>query len=358
MDVHGCSNWTEIMLAEFRRLIRRKRWGLQIKNDDSGIPDNFPESEIFISSDDAARGADFSSETQETMRTIRREAIALLRQIPAVVSAARSLAGAGNLYRVRVSKENVHLLREGLDGVVKPFIRGMDGKFVENVDLIRVPPQIAAEISNIMTQAALAEVNAKLDILANKVDNLAELVRLANRGALEGAIHGLEVAQQLNHKDQRQQQILDACQHLFVQLGQVIGQMAAHVNQMPSADIGFWSGWKDQVADAEKAYAVAGGDFAIVLDGLQRIVASYLEVGQNAAAARAFSLICGKLDAILRRAADRSRLLPYPADGDGPESAFQDFLLGRPTVEARLDALAAGVRPSLSFMVNPSDLAM
>lgn len=344
------------MLAALGRLTWRRSSGPRVNRGGVAIHNDFSESDIFIPPSDGTTHNDESPETQQIARSLRRDVIALLRQIPAVVSAARKFTDAGHLYRVRVSNERIHLFQESLDGVAKPFIRGTDGKFVEIIDLLRVRPQIAAEISNILTQAALAEVSVKLDVLVNKVDNLAELVRLANRGALESAIHGLEVARQLNHKDQRQNQVLDACQLVFVQLGQVIGQMAAHVNQMPSADTGFWHGWRDEVAEAEKAYALARSDFAVILDGLQRIVSAYLEVDQNAAAAKAFSLICGQLDAILRRAADRTRLLPYPSEGNGPEMVFQDFLLSRPTMEARLDALAAGIRPSLSVILSPSEL--
>jgi hypothetical protein len=73
-----------LMLAEIGRLVRHNGWGRQTKNHDARIPNHFPESEIFIPSDDATQGESVSPETQKIMGTIRRDAIALLRQIPAV----------------------------------------------------------------------------------------------------------------------------------------------------------------------------------------------------------------------------------------------------------------------------------
>ena len=56
-----------------------------------------------------------------------------------------------------VSEEHVHLLREGADGIVKPFLRDAQGQFVENVDLISVPPDIAGAIATITMQATLTD---------------------------------------------------------------------------------------------------------------------------------------------------------------------------------------------------------
>jgi hypothetical protein len=100
---------------------------------------------------------------------------------------------------------------------------------VGNINLIRVPPGIAGTITSIAMQAALTEISAKFEMVITIVDNLSELVRLANQGILQGAIHSLEVAKQINDKDHRRRQMLQACQEIQVQLGLVAAQMAAHV---------------------------------------------------------------------------------------------------------------------------------
>ena len=217
-------------------------------------PTSAPESEIIVPSEAAAQSAGFSPELCETIRVIRRDVIATLRQVPAFVSAAQKMASEGRLYRVLVSEERVHLLREGADGIVKPFLRDAHGQFVENVDLMRVPPDLAGAIAAIAINAALAEISAKLDVVAKTVENLAELIRVANLGAFQGAIDVLEIARQLVNADRRREQMFDACQEIVVQLGVIAGQIAAHVKEMPSENTGFWTGWnQDRIPAAEKA---------------------------------------------------------------------------------------------------------
>jgi hypothetical protein len=169
-------------------------------------------------------------------------------------------------------KSTPHLLREGADRIVKPFLRDAHGQFVENINLIRVPPGIAGTITSIAMQAALTEISAKFEMVITIVDNLSELIRLANQGILQGTIHSLEVAKQINDKDHRRRQMLQACQEIQIQLGLVAAQMAAHVNEMPSENADyFWTGWTgDRVAIAEKAYERIRDDFAVLLGGYNR----------------------------------------------------------------------------------------
>jgi hypothetical protein len=226
-------------------------------------PAPVPASEIILPSDAAAQRAGFSPELCEKIRLIRREILATLKQVPAFVSAAQAMASEGSLYRVLVSEEHAHLLREGADGIVKPFLRDAHGQFVENINLIRVPPGIAGTITSIAMQAALTEISAKFEMVITIVDNLSELVRLANQGILQGAIHSLEVAKQINDKDHRRRQMLQACQEIQVQLGLVAAQMATPVNEMPSEN-------GDRIAIAEKAYERIRDDFAVLLGGYNR----------------------------------------------------------------------------------------
>ena len=231
-------------------------------------PTSAPELEIIVPSNATAQRAGFSPELCETIRVIRHDVLATLRQVPAFVSAAQKMASEGCLYRVLVSEEHVHLLREGADGIVNPFLRDAQGRFVENVDLIRVPPDFAGSIAAIAINAALGEISAKLDIFATTVENLTELMRVANLGALQGAIDALQIARQLRDADRRRKQMLDACQEIVVQLGVIAGQMAAHVKEMPSENTGFWTGWDgDRIATAEKAHARVRDDFAVLLGG-------------------------------------------------------------------------------------------
>jgi hypothetical protein len=350
-------DWNLKLFEEIARSLRRVKRDHQPDITGPETPTNAPGSEIILPSDAVAQRAGFSPELRETIRVIRRDVLTTLSQVPAFVSTAQKMAREGGLYRVLVSEEHVHLLREGADGIVKPFLRDAHGQFVENVDLIRVPPDIAGAITTIAVQAALAEISAKLDMVVTAVDNLTELVRTANRGGLQGAIDALEVARRLRGTNERRRQILAACQQVLRELGAVAGQLTEAVKQMPSAAAGFWVGWDgDRVIKAEREYVRVRGDFAVVAEGLQRIVGAYLELGEFASAAEAFTRVSTKINASIRQAAETARLLPYSNGGKGPERIFEDFLKGKPIAEGRLQALAEGLRPALSLLFDPSEL--
>jgi len=126
---------------------------------------------------------------------------------------------------------------------------------------------------------------------------------------------------------------------------------------MPSEATGFWVGWDgDRAIKAEREYVRVRDDFAVIAEGLQLVVGAYLELGEFASGAEAFTRVSSKINPSIRQAADRARLLPYSNRGKGPELVFEDFLIGKPIAEARLQALADGLRPALSLVVDRSEL--
>src|SRR5271168_279659 len=169
-------DWNMKLFEEIARSLRLVKGVHQPEVFEPETPASAPVFEIIVPSDAAAQQAGCSPELRDTIRVIRRDVLATLRQVPAFPH----------------------------------------GQFVENVDLIRLPPDIAGAIAGIAIQAALAEISAKLDVVATAVDNLAELVRVANLGALQGAIDALEIARQLRDADRRRKQMLDACNEVVV----------------------------------------------------------------------------------------------------------------------------------------------
>ncbi len=112
-----------------------------------------------------------SGDVRQGVRKGREDVLALLRQMPGVVSAARKLAADGKIYRALVTRENVHLLREIAKGIVRFSLRGAQGRFVENVDLLPVPSDIAGALASIALQALLTEISAKLAATARGIDD-------------------------------------------------------------------------------------------------------------------------------------------------------------------------------------------
>lgn len=314
---------------------------------------------IHIPDDDSINHAYLSDGVRDAILKHRKDLFDALRQTPAFLSAVQKLATDGNHYRVLVTKGNLHLLREGADGIVKPWLRNASGQFVENVDLVRVPPDIAGSLTTLAIQAALSEISVKLDALTRGVENLASLMAQTTIGGLSGALTALEVAGKLTDDQERRHAVLVECGNVLKALGQVAGQMKAHILQMPSPDTDIWTGWNGTGLDnAQKAYALVREDFAIIGEALRHVVASYFQLGEFSAADIAFTKICSQItDAGIKVAAEHARLLPYPKKGPGPERPFESFIEWMPVVQARLRSLASGENPALEFDFYAEELS-
>lgn len=296
---------------------------------------------------DAAWKAGLGERIRAAADAHRTELLGLLRQVPSFVEAAKKLTD-GGLFRVIVSKENAGLLREGPGGVVKPFLR-RNGRFVENVDLMRVPSDISGAIACLALQAALTEVSAKLDRVVTSVDDLSRLVAQANQGSLQGAINALEANHRLRDPAERRMRMLGACGQVIEQIGKMSGQLGAHIQQMPLAETGFFDGWSsDWEVEAEQAYGLVRADFAVIVEGLRRVLAAYCDLGEFDSAHAAFTRVTRDLDAAgLALAEERARLLPYAKVGAAPEQVFAAFIAGWSQAEARLRGMAEGRIPEL-----------
>jgi hypothetical protein len=305
---------------------------------------------ILVPSETAIARANLPDYLRDATRKCRGAAVSALRQAPAFISAVEKLAS-GTRYRVLVSKEHVHLLSEGADGITKTTLRGAKGHFVENVGLVRIPPDIAGALAVLATSAAFNELSMKLNAIARNVENLDALVRNVNLGGLQGAINALEIARGLHDDEVRRTCMLLACGQLLGEIGKIAGQLKAHVVRMPVAETSFWSGWSDDgPAQAALAWKVVLQDMAVLGEGLRQIVGAHLDLGEVGAAESAFSRICaGEFRSDLQIAVDRARLLPYPKGGPGPEHVFEEFLCEIPIVAERLRILAAGQVPDLEL---------
>lgn len=198
----------------------------------------------------------------------------------------------------------------------------------------------------------------KLDVVIHGIHNVAELIRNTNVGGLQGAINSLEVTRTLRDGQARRTQMLDACRQVLGEIGKVVGQMKAHIAEMPSPETGFWTGWRgDGVKDAKKKWTAVHEDFAVIAEGVCRVVGAYSELGEFEAAREAFSRICAGLAAAdLQGAGERARLLPYPKEGRAPEQVVESFLAGIPLAEERLQLLASGEVPELELDLKAEEI--
>lgn len=166
---------------------------------------------------DAADTPGLYGSLRETLFGHRHAALAALRHVPAVVEAAQQMLP-GDTYRVLVSQEHLHLLKEGVDGITKPWLRDASGRFVENVDLVRMRPDVTGLLSSLAMQAALAQINAKLSDISRGVENLTDLVREVNRGRVAGAIDAIGLARALRDPAEQRREMLSRCGTLILEL--------------------------------------------------------------------------------------------------------------------------------------------
>lgn len=349
MDVDGHDDRFLLPLSSFPDSLLERL--MQAQTGPEGSPIRLP-------GEAAARKAGLSESLLSAIRAHRGDILAVLRQMPGLMSAAQKLASDGKTYRVLVTRENLHLLAENAQGVVKPWLRDAKGRFVENVDLVRVPPDLAGALTSVTLQAALTEISARIEVVVRGVRELDALMRLANQGAVQGAVDAVTEAGALSNSSERRAQTLTACIQLRRELGMIAGQMKANIVRMPHEKTSLRDGFRGSgIDDAKVAYDRVRADFAVLAEGLRRLVTAYIELGEHEAARMAFTGICERLgEADLRTAADRSRLLPYRAEEGGPERPFQAFLSGMPVVTARLRSLGDGQAPSIELDFTAAEL--
>jgi hypothetical protein len=312
---------------------------------------------ILLPGKDASNQPGLWDSLQETLSGHRDAALAALKHIPAVMEAARQMLP-GDTYRVLVSQENLHLLKEGMNGITKPWLKDASGRFVENVDLVRVGPDIAGALSSLATQAAFAQVNAKLQDIFRGVENLTDLVREVNRGLVTGAIDAIGPARALRDPTERRREMLSQCKVLATQLGGLAGQLKQDVAMMPPEQTGFWDGWGgSRVKEATSTADAVRRDLVVLTEGIRVLLSTYFELGELSAAEEAFKILRARIDeANLESAATRARLVPYDKNGAGLEQVLDRYATYMPALEEHVSLLASGNAPKLELTFTRNEV--
>ncbi|MXP65949.1 hypothetical protein E0493_21615 [Roseomonas sp. M0104] len=306
---------------------------------------------------DAADAPVLFGSLRETLSGHRDAVLAILRHVPAVVEAAQQMLP-GDTYRVLVSQEHLHLLKEGTDGITKPWLKDASGRFVENVDLVRVGPDVAGALSGLAVQAALAQINAKLGEISRGVENLIGLVREVNRGRVAGAIDAIGPARALRDPVERRREMLSRCGALALELGGLAGQMKQDVAMMPPEQTGFWDGWwGSRIKEATGTAGAVRKDLVALAEGMRVLLGAYCELGEFPAAETTFrSLEARFREADLESAAARARLVPYDKSGGGLEQVLERYATNIPALGERVRLLASGNAPKLELTFTKEEM--
>ncbi len=255
----------------------------------------------------------------------RQVVLGLLANVPSFVNAIHNLP-AGDTFRVLISKENAHLFKQGADGVYKPFLH--NGKrFVENVDLIKVPPNYIETIANVTLMVSLATIAVKLDALKVSIRNIARLMADTQRGRATGALDALALARSLANPAERRSSALSASQNLVIELGALIGQLRAHIVEMPKETTGWFDGvFGTGFEDATSAYEQVEDDIALLIKCIRELLLTYHDLNEPTVAKEAIRRICYDIkQAGLTDAIRKSRLLPFREGVAVPEVFLESF---------------------------------
>jgi len=248
-----------------------------------------------------------------------------LSNVPSFVKTIHNLP-VGDTFRVVVSKDNAHLFKPGADGVYKPFLRN-GNRFVENVELIQVPPNYIETISNVALMVNMATIAVKLEAIQVIVRNIARLIANTQRGKTKGALDALALARTLANPAERRNQTLSAGLNLVVELGALTGQLRAHIVEMPKETTGWFDGFFGTgFEEARAAYEQVEDDVGLLIEGVRELLLTYHDLNEPSAAKEAIRRICdGIKQAGLTDAIRKARLLPLGAGVAVPEVFLESF---------------------------------
>jgi uncharacterized protein YukE len=262
--------------------------------------------------------------TRDTLK--RRRLLQLLKNLPKFMDLVRKLSVDG-VFRVVMTSDNAHLFKQSVDGTYKPFLH--NGKhFVENVDLIRVPPDYLGTLSDIALAVNMAAFAARLEAIEVGVRNISRLMADTQRGRLKGALDALAVAQALVDRGERRTQTIAAARDVVIELGAVAGQLRAHIAAMPKETTDLLDGWLgSRFAEARAAFTQVKDDVESLIDGLRLLLRAYQDLEEPGAAREAISRVLDSIgQAGLPDGVRKARLLPFRGEIPAPELYLGSFL--------------------------------
>lgn len=287
---------------------------------------------------------------------LREQVLQYLRRVPGFVKTAQKFIHSDG-YRVLVSEQNAHLFKRAADGTFKPFLRE-GGRFVENVDLVKIGPDYVSAISNLISTINMAAIARELSSIKAGIIDITILLANVQRGQVRGARLALGQARELSDPTERRREMLAACRGLITGLGSLTGQLKSHIGQMPKAETGFFDGFFSSGLDeAEAKYQQVRYDIAVIKDGIADLMHAYGELKEPAAARKVMSdIMLGLEEASLPTAICRARLIPKPQNDVAPESFLRSFNNVMEMMNARVLCFTAAKPVLISVDIKPEEI--
>jgi hypothetical protein len=285
----------------------------------------------------------------------RQHVLRILSNLPSLVEAARKLTP-GDVFRVVMSEGNAHLFKKAADGTFKPYLRE-SGKFVENADLMRLPPDYVGAVSNFALMLNMAAIAAKLEAIEVGVRNIGRLIADTQRGRVNGTLDALALARALSDPAECRAQMISACSDVVVEMGALTGQLRSHIAAMPKETTGLFEGFVGSgLAEATAAYEQVEDDVSLLIRGFRALLLAYQDLGEPAMAREALARIMAGTRACLPDAIRKARLVPVPEKGIARELYLVSFLDVVALMDARLFSSGREDRALISMDIKPEEL--
>jgi hypothetical protein len=266
-------------------------------------------------------------------------------------------ATAQDAFRVIMNPENAHLFKQGADGYWKPYLREAN-RFVENVDLEKIPPDRLTAVSDILFLVNMAAMAADISAIRIGIDNLQSLISETTRGQVKGNLAVINSIKDLNDPNERRREMLAASRNLAASLGALVGQLKAHVAAMPEPRTGIMDGFFESgLDDADSKYHEVMADIWMLRDGLAALLQSYAGLGEASVARAMLSEISKAMkEARLDEAIRKARLVRIPKGGEPPENAPRAFNMALLQIETRLAAVGTSDQFAISVDLTSEEL--
>lgn len=286
----------------------------------------------------------------------RQEILKFLASLPGFMKTVRALSSPGT-FRVIMSAENAHLFQQAADGTFKPFLRE-GGKFVENVDLIRVAPDYAGALANVSMMANMATIAAKLESIEIGVRNVSRLLSDTKRGEVRAAIDALAEARAWEDPAERRDEIRSAARTLRISIGALSGQLKSHITAMPEPETGWLQGFfVNGISKATDAFDDVNADIALLIPGISALLRAYDELNEPAVAREAIERILASItEAKLPDAARKARLVPFEINAPPPEARIASLIDSVPLMRSHLLCDLRDDQMLFSIDVAPEEL--
>ena len=166
----------------------------------------------------------------------RQKVIHLLRQVPSIIEAVKSVQ-AGKSYRVVIPSEIRQWLNAGtarwshrVDGLLGPVIKDSEtGKFICQLGLEEISPEILPAISQLAAQRTLVDIVQRLEVIDQKISDVLQGQRNDRLAITEAGIHLYQQAIAANSMETRRHLLVNAVQQLNEGRELLIGSLKTDV---------------------------------------------------------------------------------------------------------------------------------